>query len=264
MGAGPVQASTCDCFLAGSCLQIESVLRYRQGWHQPEGPSGRRAGRPGTRQAPTPSSATPEVMRRALFVLWQSNEGIRPYVFHEKNGHHELRARCVVEALARGAAPSPLRWPEAGCGARHMRQHAVEAADQVDPGLRGRAAQIGGGGTGDADLRRQGLWYREGTIITWGWGHHSMTFPYKTCSYSNVFCEEGTIKRRQRFAFVETGHTHMRVTASTARAVRVLWRSLGGIAIVSTWLEPWRYVQRARSDGGRGLASGEYRRTKRG
>lgn len=58
---------------------VEGV-RYRQGSPQLEGPSGRRAGRPGSQRAATPSTATPEVMRLAPVV---SNEGILGrYVFH--------------------------------------------------------------------------------------------------------------------------------------------------------------------------------------
>ncbi|CAN0575795.1 unnamed protein product, partial [Laminaria digitata] len=58
-------------------------------------------------------------------------------------GRHVLHARCVVEALARGAAPAPLRCPAVDCGALHPRRDALEAAVQADPGLRNRAARMG-------------------------------------------------------------------------------------------------------------------------
>ena len=51
----------------------------------------------------------------------------------------------VVEALARGAAPAPHRYPAAGCGVQHTRRDAVAAAARTDLGLRSRATQMGGG-----------------------------------------------------------------------------------------------------------------------
>ncbi|CAN0472312.1 unnamed protein product, partial [Laminaria digitata] len=68
-------------------------------------------------------------------------------------GRHVLHARCVVEALARGAAPAPLRCPAVDCGALHPRRDALEAAVQADPGLRNRAARMRGGTIDDEDLR---------------------------------------------------------------------------------------------------------------
>ena len=52
-----------------------------------------------------------------------------------------LHARCVVEALARGAAPAPLRCPPVKCGAQHPRLDALEAAVEADSGLRIGAAR---------------------------------------------------------------------------------------------------------------------------
>ncbi|CAN0556113.1 unnamed protein product, partial [Laminaria digitata] len=72
----------------------------------------------------------------------------------------------VVQALARGAAPAPLRCPAVDCGALHPRRDALEAAVQADPGLRNRAARMGGGTIGDEDLRSRGLWY--------GWDQNSL------------------------------------------------------------------------------------------
>ena len=75
--------------------------------------------------------------------------------FHvETDAIHVLHARCVVETLARGAASVPLRCLVAGCGVRHTRQEVLEAAVQPDPGLRRRAARVGGEVAGDANLRR--------------------------------------------------------------------------------------------------------------
>ena len=42
----------------------------------------------------------------------------------------------------------------------------MEAVVQADPGLRNRAARMGGGTAGDADLRSRGLWY--------GWDQNSL------------------------------------------------------------------------------------------
>ena len=62
-----------------------------------------------------------------------------------------LHARCAVEALAKGVKPAPLRCPAVRCRAQHARRDAFEAAVQADPGLRNRAARLGGGTAGDAD-----------------------------------------------------------------------------------------------------------------
>ena len=70
---------------------------------------------------------------------------------------HVLYARCVVEALARSVAPAPLRFPTVNCGAQHPRRDGLEEAVQAYPGLRNRASRIGGGITGDEDLRSRGL-----------------------------------------------------------------------------------------------------------
>ena len=86
--------------------------------------------------------------------------------FSTGQGHHVLHARCVVEALARGVAPVPLRCPAVSCRAQHPRRDALDAAVQADPGFRNRAARMGGGTAGDADLLSQGLWY--------GWEQNSL------------------------------------------------------------------------------------------
>ena len=70
-----------------------------------------------------------------------------------------LHARCVVEALARVTAPAPPRCPAVSCGAHHPRLGALEVAVHADPGLRNRAALMGGETTDDADLRSRRLWY---------------------------------------------------------------------------------------------------------
>ena len=70
---------------------------------------------------------------------------------------HVLHARCVVEDLARGAAPAPLHCPALNCGAHHPRRDALEATVQADPGLRNRASRMGGGTKGDEDLHSRGL-----------------------------------------------------------------------------------------------------------
>ena len=85
--------------------------------------------------------------------------GHRAVRFPDGQGHHVLHARCVVEDLARGVAPAPLRCPAVSCGAQHPTRDALEAAVQADPGLRNRAACMGGGTADDADLRSRGLWY---------------------------------------------------------------------------------------------------------
>ena len=72
-------------------------------------------------------------------------------------GRHVFNARCVVEALARGVTPTPLRCPAVSCRAQHPRRDALEAAVPADPGHRNRAARTGGGTAGDAELRSRGL-----------------------------------------------------------------------------------------------------------
>ena len=81
-------------------------------------------------------------------------------------GRHVLHARCVVEALARSAAPESLRCPTVNCRAQHPIRDALEAAVQADPGLRSRARRMGGGTIGDEDLRSRGPWY--------GWDQNSL------------------------------------------------------------------------------------------
>ena len=61
-----------------------------------------------------------------------------------------LHARCVVEALARGVTPAPLRDPAVSCRAKNPRRDALEAAVQADAGLCNRAARMAGGNAGDA------------------------------------------------------------------------------------------------------------------
>ena len=92
--------------------------------------------------------------------------GQRAVRFPCGQGRHVLLVRCVVEVLARGVAPAPLRYPAVSCRAQHLRRDALEAAVQADPGLRNRAARMGGETAGDADLRSRGLWY--------GWDHNSL------------------------------------------------------------------------------------------
>ena len=43
--------------------------------------------------------------------------GHRAVRFPCVQGRHVLHARCVVEALAKSAAPAPLLYPTANCGA---------------------------------------------------------------------------------------------------------------------------------------------------
>ena len=92
--------------------------------------------------------------------------GHRAVRFPYRQGRHVLHARCVVVALARGAAPAPLRCPAVNCGVQHPRHDALEAAVQADPGLRNRAGRMGGGTIGDENLRSRGLWY--------GWDQNSL------------------------------------------------------------------------------------------
>ena len=81
-------------------------------------------------------------------------------------GRHVLHSRYVVEALARVAAPAPLRRPAVNCGAQHPRRHALEAAVQVDPGPRDRAERMGEENEGDDGIRSRGLRY--------GWDQNSL------------------------------------------------------------------------------------------
>ena len=83
-----------------------------------------------------------------------------------RQARHVLHRRCLVEALAGGGAPAPPRCPEFTWGARHTRPDALEAAVQARPGLHSRAERMGRGVTGDADLRRRGLWC--------GWDQHTL------------------------------------------------------------------------------------------
>ena len=84
--------------------------------------------------------------------------GHRAVRFPCGQGCHVLHARCVVEALARIAAPAPLRCPTINYGAQHPRWNSLEAAVQADPGRRSRARRMGGGTIGNEDLRSRGLW----------------------------------------------------------------------------------------------------------
>ena len=56
-----------------------------------------------------------------------------------------LHASCVVGALARSVALTPLRWPAVNFGAQHLVRDALEAAYQADPCLRNWPARMGGG-----------------------------------------------------------------------------------------------------------------------
>ena len=111
--------------------------------------------------------------------------GHRAVRFPCGQGRHVLHARYVVEVLARGAAPAPLRRPAFNCGAQNPRRDALEAAVQADPGLRNRAGRMGGGTIGDDDLRSRGLWY--------GWDENSLGIgpPLDAVSMDDL---------RQRFA----------------------------------------------------------------
>ena len=112
-----------------------------------------------------PSWATPNNVACAVCRVTRQL-GHRAARFPHGQGHHVLHARCVVEALARGVAPVPLRCPAVSCRAQHPRRDALDAAVQADPGFRNRAARMGGGTAGDADLLSQGLWY--------GWEQNSL------------------------------------------------------------------------------------------
>ena len=74
--------------------------------------------------------------------------GHRAVRFPHGEGRHVLHARCVVEALARDAAPAPLPCPIVNCRAQHPRRHALETAIQANPGLCNR--------TGRGDHRQRG------------------------------------------------------------------------------------------------------------
>lgn len=69
--------------------------------------------------------------------------------YGHENGIHVLHmCLCVVEALARGVAPTLAPLPlltAGGGGVGHTRRRAaLKAAVQADPGLRVRAARMGG------------------------------------------------------------------------------------------------------------------------
>ena len=85
--------------------------------------------------------------------------GHRPVHCPCGQGRRVLRAHCVVEALARGVAPVPLRFPAVSCRAQHPRRGTWEAAVQADPGFRNRAACMRGGTASDVDLRSRWLSY---------------------------------------------------------------------------------------------------------
>ena len=96
-------------------------------------------------------------------------------------GRHVLHARFSVEALARGVAPAPLSCP--AVRAQRPRRDALKPAVEADPGLRNRAARMGGGTAGDADLRSRGRWYgRDQNSL--GVGHHLT--PFHSMTYSNA------------------------------------------------------------------------------
>lgn len=73
-------------------------------------------------------------------------------------GRHVLHARCVVQALAEGAAAAPLLCPASNGWVRHPAWDRREAAVQADPCLRNRASRVGEGrAAGNADPPRRGL-----------------------------------------------------------------------------------------------------------
>ena len=82
----------------------------------------------------------------------------------------------MVEALARSAAPAPLRCPTVNGEAEHPRREVLEAAVQVDPGLRNRARRMQGETIGDEDLRSRGLGY--------GWDQNSLGIGPPLCAVS--------------------------------------------------------------------------------
>ena len=93
--------------------------------------------------------------------------GHRAVCFPCGQGRHVLHARCVVEALARSAAPAPLRCPTVNCGAQHPRSRTrsptleVGRARGSGPRKSGspQSGSADGGATiGDEDVRSRGLW----------------------------------------------------------------------------------------------------------
>ena len=93
-------------------------------------------------------------------------------------GRHVLHARCVIGALARIAAPAPLRCPAFNCAALHPKRDAPEAAVRANSGLRVRTAWMGGGPQATRTYAVGVVWY--------GWDQNgpgiapSMPFLWRT------------------------------------------------------------------------------------
>ena len=77
--------------------------------------------------------------------------------------NHAIHARCMLVAVRSGGAQRGIQAPfgcsERGCGVRHLRREALEAAVQADPGLRDAAVALTGRPEEDDEGHRQGLYY---------------------------------------------------------------------------------------------------------
>ena len=128
-------------------------------------PPGRRGGDPGTGRAPVLSWATSEETWRgglSCDAPARAPGGTFSVWARALRAPRSLCGRGPRER--RGSAP--LRCPQVRYGAQPPRSDALESAIQADPGLRNRAARMGGRATLDADLRSAELWY--------GWNQNSL------------------------------------------------------------------------------------------
>lgn len=104
---------------------------------------------------------------------WATPEGTRyaparaPGGIFFNVGKGAMCIMLVVRSMpSREARHRPTPLPRSQLRDQHPRRNALEATVQADPGLRIRAARVGGGTTRDADLRSWGLWY--------GWDQNSL------------------------------------------------------------------------------------------
>lgn len=88
-------------------------------------------------------------MRGCLVTLQQ---GHRAVPLPCGNRCHALHGRCLMEALAKGAASAPIRYPLAGCGVRHKWRGVLEVVAQAHPDLCSRVVRMGGRFTGGAGV----------------------------------------------------------------------------------------------------------------
>ena len=90
------------------------------------------------------------------------NQGHRVVRLPCGDGNHVLHARSVLVAVrsagARRWIQAPFVCSERGCGARHGRREALEAAVQADPGLRDAAVALTGRPREDNERHRQGFY----------------------------------------------------------------------------------------------------------